>query len=230
MLILAIDTTASTSSCALARDNELIASFRINKTLTHSETLLPMIKNMCELSSVRPDDIELYTCSAGPGSFTGVRIGVATIKGMAFGRGRPCIGVSALEALAENFRNTDSGAVICPVMDARRDTLYNALFLNGERLCEDRCIPASELCEELKNNYGDRKIIFAGDGCTVAERVIQLGNVSSAPENLRWPDAFSVAQTALRVFVNNPECDYSDILLSPVYLRPSQAERTREFG
>ncbi len=140
MLLLSVDSSAVTASAALTEDGRVIKSEFINKGLTHSETLLPLIENVMEGCAYKR--LDAIAVTAGPGSFTGVRIGVATVKGLAFPYDIPCISVSTLEAIAYNF--TDEKAVICAVMDARRMQFYNALFKveNGRvtRLCEDRAI------------------------------------------------------------------------------------------
>ena len=150
MLLLSVDSSAVTASAALTKDGRVIKSEFINKGLTHSETLLPLIENVMEGCAYKR--LDAIAVTAGPGSFTGVRIGVATVKGLAFPCDIPCISVSTLEAIAYNF--TDENAVICAVMDARRMQFYNALFKveNGRvtRLCEDRAISIDALREELK--------------------------------------------------------------------------------
>ena len=126
MLILALDSTAQVGSVALCEDEKLIAEYTLNTGHTHSETLLPMVESVLKISGYTVDDVELFVCTAGPGSFTGVRIGAATVKGIAFGKDKPCIGVSTLEALALNGVALDG--ILCPCMNARRQQVYNALF------------------------------------------------------------------------------------------------------
>ena len=210
MLILALDTTALTATAAVTDDEKLIGLYTLNTSLTHSETMLPMIENLLHNSKISIKDIDKFACSAGPGSFTGVRIGISIIKGLAFGTGKPCVGVSTLEALAYNLNGFDG--VISPVMDARRSQVYNALFRNGERLCEDRLITVDELQEDIKK-YGE-KIYYTGDGYKLIHY-----NETVTPEILRYQNAYSAAQLALN------ENSVADIELSPVYLRASQAER-----
>ena len=210
MLILAIDTTALTASAAITDGTKLIGLYTLNTTHTHSETMLPMIENLLHNAKISINDIDKFACSAGPGSFTGVRIGISVIKGLTFGTDKPCVGVSTLEALAYNMNGFDG--IICPVMDARRSQVYNAVFRNGERLCEDRLITVDELYEEIKQF--DEKIYYTGDGYKLINY-----NQTVTPEILRYQNAYSVAQCAL-----NGEC-LTDIELSPIYLRASQAER-----
>lgn len=228
MLILAIDTAATTAAAALTDGERLIAEFSMNRTLTHSETMLPMIKAMLGTAQVKTGDIDMFACAAGPGSFTGVRIGVSMVKGLAFGSSKPCVGVSTLEALAFNLDGFPPDAIICPVMDARRGQFYNALFRNGERLTPDRCISASELQTELE--CLGAPVYFTGDGCVLAHESIKLQTVRDTPERLRCSSGYSVAATALRRYNAEPDAVYTDSALSPIYLRPSQAERTHALG
>ena len=141
MKILALDSTAIVSTVAICEDEKLLAQFTINNGNTHSETLLPMIEASLKVLKLTTDDIDLFACSAGPGSFTGVRIGAATIKGLAFNRNKPCAPVSSLDALAHNLLYTNG--IVCPVMNARRSQLYNALFL-----CDRKKLRA-EVCNNL---------------------------------------------------------------------------------
>lgn len=210
MKILALDTTALTATAAVTDDEKLIGLYTLNTALTHSETMLPMIENLLYNSKISIKEIDLFACSAGPGSFTGVRIGISIIKGLAFGTNKPCVGVSTLEALAYNM--TGFNGIICPVMDARRSQLYNALFYTGERLCDDRLITVDDLNDELENYNKD--IYYVGDGYKLIK-----SNKTYTPEILRYQNAYSVAQCAL---IGKHT---TDIEVSPVYLRASQAER-----
>ena len=230
MLILALDSTAQVGSVALCQDETLIAEYTINTGNTHSETLLPMVESVLKTAGYTVDDVELFVCTAGPGSFTGVRIGASTIKGMAFGKGKPCVGVSTLEALALNGVALDG--ILCPSMNARRQQVYNALFDgNGaslSRLCEDRALAITELGEELMQKYPDRPVYLMGDGAklvydalrdTMGARLILL------PERLIHQSGYNTAMAGLRLYREGVTA--SDAELSPVYLRPSQAERMR---
>ncbi len=223
MKILAVDSSALVAAVALCDDEKLLASFVQNNGNKHSQTLLPMIEQMLFINSTDINDIDLFALSAGPGSFTGVRIGAATIKGLAFGKNKPCVSVSTLQALAENLRGFHG--IICPVMNARRSQLYNALFLsdkNGiKRLCDDRLITTEELSNEL--SVLKENIYFCGDGYELAKGACTLFATEETPEPLRHPSGYSVASCALDAYKNG---DYtSDKKLSPTYLRASQAER-----
>ena len=215
-MILSIDSSAVTASAALTDGDKVIRSEFVNKGLTHSETLLPMIKRV--MGDVAYSELEAIAITAGPGSFTGVRIGVATAKGLAFKFSTPCIPVSTLEAIAYNFVNEN--AVICAVMDARRMQFYNALFKveNGriERLTPDRAISLEDLQKELRQ-YED--VIIAGDGARLCADNIGLDNCRIADEESVYQNAVSLAKAAEKNKKIPPE------KLMPVYLRQSQAER-----
>ena len=225
MLILALDSTAVVASVALCRDTSPIAAFTVKNGNTHSETLLPMVEAVLKTAGYTVDDVDLFACSVGPGSFTGVRIGAATIKGLAFGKGKPCAEVSALEALAENL--VPQKGILCPVMNARRGQLYNALFRyeNGKlcRLCEDRAISATDLCKEL-NTTGD-PVTLSGDGVAEFKRLCPTFVSEQVSEHLIDQNAISVAKCAFRAYSEGHTC--TDGALKPVYLRLPQAERER---
>lgn len=215
-MLLSVDSSAVTASVALTDGDKVIKSEFINAGLTHSETLLPMIKRVMEGYSF--NDLESIAVTAGPGSFTGVRIGVATVKGLAFESNIPCISVSTLEAIAYNF--TDENAVICAVMDARRMQFYNALFSvnNGkiERLCDDRAISIDDLKKDLAQY---ERVIIAGDGAELCYNYLNMDNAFLADESRRYQNGVGVAKSALnKVKISAKE-------LMPVYLRLSQAER-----
>lgn len=215
-MLLSVDSSAVTASVALTDGEKVMKSEFINAGITHSETLLPMIKSVMEGHSF--DELEAIAVTAGPGSFTGVRIGVATVKGLAFNRDIPCISVSVLEAIAHNF--CDEDCIVCAVMDARRMQFYNALFevKNGEvhRLCADRAISIDDLRKEIS---GYDRVIAAGDGAVLFCENIGLDNVILADEEKRWQNGVGVSKAAL-----NKE-KISAAALMPVYLRLSQAER-----
>ena len=231
MRILAIDTCAKTAAAAVLTDGMPTAMFTL-QTQTHSTTLLPMLESMLSLHGISYNDIDAYAVSCGPGSFTGVRIGVATIKGLAFARSVPCIGVSATEAMAENFRGIEG--IIVPVTDARRDMVYTALFRSAadgslDRLTDDGQLPIAEVCEKLRE-YADDRVYFAGDAYD--KLVSDPGRppkTAYTPDELRIQSAYGVARAALEKW-NKAENKsiFTDANLLPVYLKKSQAERERE--
>lgn len=215
-MILSIDSSAITASAALCDENRVIKSEFVNAGLTHSETLLPMIKRVMQGYDFA--SLDAIAITAGPGSFTGVRIGVATAKGLAFKSNIPCISVSTLEAIAYNF--IDESCVVCAVMDARRMQFYNALFeiKDGKckRLCEDRAIAIEDFRQEL---CAFEKVIIAGDGAELCYNNLGTQNAVLADEEKRFQNAVSVARAA-----ENKE-KIPAAALMPVYLRQSQAER-----
>ncbi len=229
MKILAFDTTAKTATVAVTENEKLIALTVLNTPNTHSVTLLPCAQTLLNGAGIDVKEIDMFVCSAGPGSFTGVRIGAATVKGLAYPENKPCVGVSALEALAENLVGHDG--IICPVMDARRGQLYNALFeyRNGElkRLTQDRVITSDELRSELAES--DKIIRLTGDGYAIAEKALLGSNIAETPEILRYHNAYHVAVLGYRKYISSTEKEKSGLTaqaLSPIYLRASQAERS----
>ena len=245
MKILAIDTTAQTAAAALTDSTKPLGLAVQNGTLTHSETMLNMVENVLANARTAVSDIDLFAVSAGPGSFTGVRIGVSIIKGLAFGRNIPCVPVSTLEALSENLRptavtgltavNVGSPFYACPVMDARRSQLYTALFLyetasdgtvTRTRITEDNMLSAEQLAARLAPL--PHPVYFVGEGCRVTEKEIHLPHCKEVPEIIRYQSGYSVAMTAKRIYDEAADKTvFTDLLLKPTYLRPSQAERER---
>ena len=225
MKILAFDSTAITASVAVTDGERLLGEITLNNGNTHSETLLPMAEALFRMLSITIADVDLFASSTGPGSFTGVRIGAATLKGMAFGTGKPCVGVSTLEALAYNMRSHKG--IICPVMNARRSQVYTAIFesdgQNLVRITEDMAIGADELDEKL-SQY-DSPVYLCGDGIEVATECFERTKIEKTPERLRYQSAYSVAQVALRMYEEGKSV--SDAELTATYLRLSQAERER---
>ena len=215
-MLLSMDSSAVTASVTLTDGDEIIKSEFVNSGLTHSETLLPMITRV--MDSHKYSELDGIAITAGPGSFTGVRIGVATVKGLAFNDDIPCFSVSTLEAIAYNF--VDENAVVCAVMDARRMQFYNALFRvqNGkvERLCDDRAISIEDLRNDLKQ-YD--KVVIAGDGAKLCFQNIELENCTLADDDRIYQNAVGVAKAAQNKNAISPKA------LMPVYLRQSQAER-----
>ena len=231
MIILSFDSTAKAASVAVARDDVLLAEYTVDNGFTQSELLLPMAESLMKSLGLGFDDVDAFASATGPGSFTGVRIGTATVKGLAFGKNKACISVSTLDALAENLRGL-KGAIV-PVMDARRNQVYTATFISDgdsmRRTTEDRAISIDALAEELIAS-GTEIVYLVGDGEAVARKrisekypALRLGNT---PELLKRENAFSVARVAYRKYQNG-EIE-SDTEHLPTYLRMPQAERERE--
>ncbi len=225
MKILSIDSSAVVASVALFEDGRLLAEYTLNNGNTHSETLLPMVESVLKLYGITPSDIDIFASTTGPGSFTGVRIGAATLKGLAFGKNAPCVEVSTLEAIAENLSCREG--LICPVMNARRQQVYTALFRSdGERLTRlmpDSAISISELDDALAM-YGE-EVSLCGDGYDITVEALSKVSVLYTPERLRHQSAASVASVAYKKYLLGEYV--SDTELKVTYLRPSQAERTR---
>lgn len=223
MKILAVDTSALTATAAILSDGIIIGEICVTTKLTHSQTIMPMIDDLLKRTSLDISDIDLFACSTGPGSFTGLRIGIGTVKGLSYGLGKKVCAVSTLEALAYNIAYTD--CIISPIMDARRSQVYNALYKwEGNNLvCMEspRALSVEELCSSLKGS----KVIFVGDGVNVYKEKISAlldDKALFAPPQHMLQRASSVAYAAL----SKEEIDPAD--LCAVYLRKPQAERERE--
>jgi tRNA threonylcarbamoyladenosine biosynthesis protein TsaB len=239
MLIFALDSTASLATVSLCRDQQQLAVYTLQNGNTHSETLLPMAQTLFERLSLTPADVDLFACTAGPGSFTGVRIGAATVKGLAFGTDKPCVGVSSLESLA--YRLKDLEGIVCPLINARK-FLYYALFVAHSgvltRLCEDNIVELNGLQDAVATtlasatdapvDLASASIYLVGDGYEIGHRLLSsyADRICPTPQSLRDQNAYDVAQLALQKHAQGIFC--SDRELSPVYLRPCQAERERE--
>lgn len=222
MITLAIDSTAKAASAALLRDNTVIAEYTQNTGHTHSETMLPMAEAVMRAAGVTPDEVELFAIAAGPGSFTGVRIGISLIKGLCFGKNKPIAALSAMDTLARNLEGFEG--IVCPVMDARRNQVYTAIYKDGVKQTEDMLIPCPEL-NEMLSAY-DCPVYFTGDGYDLARKLIDLPNVKDTPVRLRLQNAVSVALEGIRSYNENKNI-FTDTAVMPVYLRASQAERER---
>lgn len=227
MKILALETSAKSVSAAVVENGAVLASAYQNMGLTHSVTLMPLIDSMLKNAGLTAKDMDLIAAAAGPGSFTGLRIGVSAAKGLAWALELPCCGVSTLEAMAENARAFD-GTVIC-AMDARRQQIYNAVFACHDgiltRRCEDRAVALEVLAEELKND-NNRKIIV-GDGAQLCYTYLLEHSIACrlAPPDSLYQKAVGVGLAAERMAAEGRTVTAQE--LRPVYLRLSQAERER---
>lgn len=228
MKILSFESSAVSAAVCLTDGRKVVAASFQNCGLTHSRTLLPMAENLLAGCGMTLSEIDGFAVAAGPGSFTGLRIGVATVKGLAFGLDRPCLGVSTLEAMARGLEGLHSA--VCAVMDARAGQVYNAMFsLDGTaegciRLTEDRAIALDELAQEI----GDRTQILVGDGADLCyTRLIEnCSGLRLAPPQLRYPAGYGVAMTALPRFQRGE--GVSAQALDVIYLRPPQAVQARQ--
>lgn len=227
MTILAFETSAKAASAALFREGVLLGETYQNTGLTHSQTLLSMAESLMASCGVAAGDIDAVGVAAGPGSFTGVRIGVAAAKGFAWGREIPCVGVSTLAAMAVGFGVWQG--YVCPVMDARRSQVYNALFRvdcgKCTRIREDRAISLRDLGEDVKNLSGP--IFLVGDGSVLCYNTLleTVPGLVLPPEHRRHQRAAGVALEAARILETGERPSGAELV--PNYLRLSQAERER---
>ena len=225
MLMLSVDSSATPASVCLTEDGKILADYYLNIGLTHSQTLMAMTESVLRIGGKAASDIDVYAVTNGPGSFTGVRIGVSAVKGMAFASDKPCIAVSTLESMAYLFLGQN--AYICACMDARRNQVYNAVFRVDnnliERVCDDRAIAVDELLDELQSL--DNKVILVGDGAHLVSEASNDPKLAVAPEHIRYQRASAVAAAALEKY--NRGDKITPAALMPSYLRLSQAERER---
>ncbi len=224
MKILALESSAKAASAAVCDGEKLIGQYWQNSGLTHSRTLLRMAEDVLQSTGLTMNEMDCIAVSKGPGSFTGIRIGVAAAKGLAWAEELPVCGVSSLEAMAWPLADRD-GCIICPVMDARLKQVYNARFVadNGvlTRLCADRAVSMEDLAREIAED--GRVHLLVGDGAELCLRAMgdMCGNIRLAPAALRLQSAYGVALAALR----QEPAAAADLV--PEYLRLSQAERER---
>ena len=227
MLILAFETSAKAGSVALLENGRLLAENYQNTGLTHSQTLMVMAEDLLKAAGKTVADLTAVAVAEGPGSFTGVRIGVAAAKGLSWGAQLPCCGVSTLEAMAVTLGAWDG--FVCACMDARRSQVYNAVFaVHGgkmERITPDRAIALAELKEELKNL--EKPIFLVGDGGNLCYNTLieEVPNLVLPPEHRLHQRASGVALVAAEKIAAGETCDGN--ALTPNYLRLSQAERER---
>ena len=228
MMILALESSATACSAALCRDGELVAQSYQNSGLTHSRTLLPMVRDMLANSQLTLDQVDVIAVAAGPGSFTGLRIGVATAKGLAWPGDKDCAPCSTLESMAWPLAHMAGSLIVC-AMDARRKQVYNALFLATgtglERLTPARAISLEELGAELKN-YENSKIVV-GDGAKLCYNTLTEEGIpmTLAPKHLRMQSAWGVARAAEELAARGELVKGGALV--PQYHRLSQAERER---
>ena len=224
MLILGVDSTAVTASVAIAevKAGELISHsvFTVKNKMTHSENLMPMVDHVLQVYGKEVSDLELLAVNAGPGSFTGVRIGVATVKGLAFPKGLPCAPVSTLDSLAQNLK--DIPGTVCALMDARRNQFYYAIYENGNRLTPNSCGSLEEISAQLAG----KNAMLCGDGAAVFASLFE-GECPHTVANpvIREQNALSVALCGYRMYTEGNAVSGKE--LRPIYLRVPQAERER---
>lgn len=224
MKILAIETSTMAGSLALADGGELVSEYLLNIKVTHSERLVSAIDTLLKDARTPISDIDCFALSLGPGSFTGLRIGVSTIKGLAFATNKPVVGIPTLDALAQNVLFSDY--LICPILDARKKEVYSALYkrVHGgklRKLTADLAIKPRDLTKKI-----EERVVFLGDGIDVYKELIkeELGDLAVfAPLNLKLPRAASVAKLGLHEFEKNNVLNVNEF--TPFYVRLSEAEQ-----
>jgi len=227
MNVLAVDTSGPVCGVAITRDGRLIYEGAAVNRMTHSANLMPMMDEALIRAGLTVEEIDLFAAVTGPGSFTGVRIGVSTVKGLAHGAGKPCAGVDALEALAAGVAQTD--ALICPIQDARAGQVYGAAFRGGfppERLCEDAAETLQVFIEKSLALASERPLCFVGDGVEPNREKL----VSMLGDRAVFPPAHlaTLRPAAVALLAEVRPEQFTDYLgLMPCYLRAPQAERAR---
>ena len=229
MNLLAIDASGVAGSVAYIKNGKLAGEYYFCDKLTHSQTIMPMLEHMKSLIQINLDEVDAVAVTAGPGSFTGLRIGVTAAKTLALALGVPIIGVPTLDVIADGICFTEH--FICPIMDARRNQVYTAVYHyqgeNLERLTEHKAVDIKEHLETLKSYEG--KVIFMGDGVSVYKEVIQEvlgGQALFAPSFCNLQHASVLGIMAEKLYVEGKGEDPSTFV--PMYLRKSQAEREKE--
>ena len=228
MNILMIDTSGPACGVAVMKDGQIICELQLTSGKTHSQRVMPMVDQALSMCEMQVGDIDLFGAVVGPGSFTGVRIGVSSVKALAHAAGKPCIGVDALEALAANAIDFDG--VICPILDARAQQVYGAMFESGmppRRLMDDEAEKLTLFLDRVEAT--GRDALFLGDGAPVFETAIRErlgGKAHFAPAQhagLRAASACALGEQYAADAANLRDC----MTLLPLYLRAPQAERER---
>lgn len=223
MNILAMDTSQKTVSVALLADETILVDTFINRGINHSAVLLPAIEKACQMAGLTVDGVDLFALTIGPGSFTGLRIGASTVKGLALATGKPVVGISTLEALAQNGKS--STRLICPLLDAQKNQVYTAYYrVNAdgwvERTTEERVMNVEALLRNL-----NEEVLFLGDGAGIYAELIRKvlrKKAFFAASHQQHVRAGAVGFLGRNKFLNG---DLLDILrFTPHYLRPSEAE------
>lgn len=227
MKILALDTSALVASAAITENGKVLAEYTLNYKLTHSQTIMPMIDEIVKMTETDLDTIDYIACSSGPGSFTGLRIGAATAKGLAHGLNKPIVAVPTLEALAYNIFGTDK--FICPIMDARRKQVYNAVYVPEGKKLDVILEEDTRIIDDVLDyvNDVDCDVIFVGDAVSLyKDKIAELDNAIIAPASCNMQRAACVAALA-EVYIEEGKY-MNGAEFAPEYLRKSQAERELE--
>jgi len=229
MRILAVDTSSLVAAVAITDNERLMGEYILNHKKTHSQKLMPMIKELMDNLELNPKDIDIFAAASGPGSFTGLRIGITTVKALAYAANKPVVSVPTLDALAFNIPVSDS--LVCPIMDARNNQVFTAVYKWEKgmpvNITEYMGVPITELVQLIKGK--NQKVVFLGDAVEIHKDLLKEElneNCEFAPGNLMLQKASSVAQLALIKALNGMTESSFDMV--PFYLRKSQAEREYE--
>lgn len=224
MNILAVDTSSKFLTIALSSEDKIIAEYSIDSRTTHSEKLMPGIESLLKEANISVDDIDLFVVSKGPGSYTGLRIGVASIKAMAYANDKKIIGISSLENIANNIEYFDG--YIIPMIDARNNRVFAGIYKDLKKIREDRAYDLKEFLEDIKKLKGNK--LFIGDGARAYEKEIKgelEDDINFASIKSNYPRATSLCELAIKRAQKSEYDGYYDLV--PEYLRPSQAERQK---
>jgi len=224
--LLCIDSSGATLAVCVMKNDEALASYNENTGLTHSCTLMPKIIEIIEQSKITLDDIDYFVCANGPGSFTGLRIGISAMKALCHVKNKKMVAVSTLDGLMHNTADFDG--LICPIIDARRKEVYTSLYYKGEKILDDCGISLDELFEIIRKE--NKNVVFVGDGVLSYKDYIKdnLGEICFfADEKNCLQNAVSVGKAALEKIKRGEVIGYSEITAS--YLKPSQPERQQNI-
>ena len=222
MIVFAMDTTSQNAAVALMNNEKLMGEYMISNLKTHSQLIMPMMSDLIKNTGLTVDDVDVFSVCTGPGSFTGVRIGMTAIRTICQAAKKPIVGITSLKSLSLNV-TADSDTVVCPIIDARHNEVYNALYCANEQISDCRMIDIDKLLGELEG----KKVLFLGDGVNAYNLKINRPEWKIAPKHLCMQKASSVAYAAFERAQKN---DFDNLYsLVPMYLRKSQAEREYEL-
>ncbi len=220
MKILAMDTSSVNATVCVADENKILGEYTVSNERAHSQIIMPMLNDLLTNCSLSVRDIDVFAVALGPGSFTGLRIGIAAMKTLAGSLSKPIIGISSLDQIASSFYLSDK--YICPILDARRNEVYNAIYYNGKKIVSERAVDFDEVLIELDS----KEVVFAGDALIkYKDRILSFNkeNWHIAPVSLSMQRASSLASVALE---RAKQSDFDDLYeLCPIYLKLPQAER-----
>lgn len=225
MIFLGIDSSNTAATVAVATENKIVSEIIVDNKLTHSIKLMPIVERVLEEAEIKASDIDVFAVSTGPGSFTGLRIGVATAKALAYAVDKKIVGVSSLEVLANNLNYFDG--IVIPIMDARNKRVFSGIYSNGKAVVEDSAFELDELLE-LADKYSE-KLIFVGNGVNEYRDII-LEKLGDRAQFASIKDNFSRASSVCELAIKKAEKSEFDSVsdLTPNYLRDSQAERQKK--